>query len=71
MTPSGLPVVSLPGGSVRILDAARAKKGRPIHMRLAEELLDAYRRQGGAYQRRENTHKMAEANRDFSHFSRR
>jgi len=54
-----------------ILDAARAKKGRPLHMKLAEELLDAYHRQGGAYQRRENTHKMAEANRDFSHFARR
>jgi len=54
-----------------ILDAARAKKGRPMHLKLAEELLDAYHRQGGAYQRRENTHRMAEANRDFAHFARR
>ncbi len=52
-----------------ILDAARNKKGRPMHLKLAEELLDAYRRQGGAYERRENTHKMAEANRDFAHFA--
>jgi small subunit ribosomal protein S7 len=54
-----------------LLDAARGKKGRPMHICLAEEVLDAYHRQGGAYQRRENTHRMAEANRDFSHFSRR
>ena len=54
-----------------ILEAARAKKGRPMYLRLAEELVDAYRKQGGAYQKRENTHKMAEANRDFAHFARR
>ncbi len=54
-----------------ILEAARSKKARPMHMRLAEELVDAYHRQGGACQRRENTHRMAEANRDFSHFARR
>ena len=54
-----------------MLEAARRKKGRPIHMRLADELADAYRRQGTAYERRENTHKMAEANRAFAHFGRR
>ena len=54
-----------------LLEAVRSKKGRPTHLALSEELLDAYRRQGGAYQRREDTHKMAEANRDFAHFSRR
>ena len=54
-----------------LLEAVRGKKGRPTHVRLAEELVDAYRRQGEAYTRRENTHRMAEANRDFSHFSRR
>jgi len=42
-----------------------------MYLRLAEELVDAYRKQGGAYQKRENTHKMAEANRDFAHFARR
>jgi len=54
-----------------ILEAARNKKGRPIYLRLADELTDAYRRQGTAYERRENVHKMAEANRAFAHFSRR
>ena len=54
-----------------ILEAARGKKGRPMHLRLADELLDAYRKQGVAYEKRENTHKMAEANRDFAHFAAR
>jgi small subunit ribosomal protein S7 len=54
-----------------ILDAARSKKGRPMHLKLADELLDAYRKQGVAYEKRENTHKMAEANRDFAHFAAR
>jgi len=52
-----------------LLEAARARKGRPMHVRLADEILDAYNRQGAAYTRRENTHKMAEANKAFSHFS--
>jgi small subunit ribosomal protein S7 len=54
-----------------MLEAARRKKGRPMHLRLADELADAFRRQGTAYERRENTHKMAEANRAFAHFGRR
>ncbi len=54
-----------------ILEAARNKKGRPMYLRLADELTDAYRRQGTAYERRENTHKMAEANRAFAHFASR
>jgi small subunit ribosomal protein S7 len=53
-----------------ILDAARGKSGRSFHVNLAEEIFDAYQKQGAAYTRRENTHRMAEANRDFSHFSR-
>ncbi|MBS3763083.1 MAG: 30S ribosomal protein S7 [Planctomycetes bacterium] len=53
-----------------ILDAADNKEGRPMYLCLAEELIDAYHRQGAAYTQRENTHRMAEANRDFSHFSR-
>ncbi len=52
-----------------IIEASRGKKGRPMYLRLADELIDAYRRQGTAYERRENAHKMAEANRAFSHFS--
>jgi len=54
-----------------ILEAARGKRGRPMHLRLGDEFSDAYRRQGAAYERRENTHKMAEANRAFAHFARR
>ncbi|MHC4788701.1 MAG: 30S ribosomal protein S7 [Planctomycetota bacterium] len=54
-----------------ILQAARTKKGRPMYLRLADEISDAYRRQGSAYERRENAHKMAEANRAFAHFSSR
>jgi small subunit ribosomal protein S7 len=54
-----------------ILEAARSKKGRPMHLKLANELLDAYHKQGAAHERRENIHKMAEANRDFAHFARR
>lgn len=52
-----------------MIEAARSKKGRPMYLRLADEVTDAYRRQGTAYERRENTHKMAEANRAFAHFS--
>ena len=54
-----------------ILEAARNKRGRSMYLRLADELLDAYNRQGTAYERRENAHKMAEANRAFAHFGRR
>ena len=52
-----------------VLEAVRRKKGRPAYMKLADEILDAYHRQGTAYERRENSHKMAEANRAFAHFS--
>jgi len=51
-----------------ILEAARNKKGRPMYLKLADEILDAFHKQGSAYERRENTHKMAEANRAFAHF---
>ncbi len=53
-----------------ILEAALSTKGKPMHIRLANELLDAYMKQGASYSRRENTHRMAEANRDFAHFAR-
>ncbi len=52
-----------------ILDAARAKKGRPMFQRLASELLDAYNRQGAAITTRENVHRMADANKAFAHFA--
>jgi small subunit ribosomal protein S7 len=52
-----------------ILEAARAKKGKPMHSRLADELVDAYKKQGAAITQRENVHKMAEANKAFAHFA--
>ena len=52
-----------------ILGAIRAKSGRPTYLRLAEELMAAYQRQGEAMAKRENTIKMAEANKAFSHFA--
>lgn len=52
-----------------IRTAARARKGRPMYQRLAAELIDAYHREGAAMTVRENTHRMAEANKAFAHFA--
>ncbi len=52
-----------------IIGAARGKKGRPMHLKLSDELLSAYRREGEAWSKREQTIKMAEANKAFSHFA--
>ena len=52
-----------------IIGAARGKAGRPTFQRLAEELMAAYRREGEAMTKRENTIKMAESNKAFSHFA--
>ena len=52
-----------------ILGAIRDKKGRPTHMKLADELLAAYKKEGVAYTKRENTHRMADANKAFAHFA--
>ncbi len=52
-----------------LVDAARAKRGKPMARRLAEEIFDAFNGQGSAVTKRENTHKMAEANSAYSHFS--
>ncbi len=51
-----------------IRDLARARKGRPMYEKLADELLAAYRGEGAAVKKRDDTHKMAEANRAFAHF---
>jgi len=51
-----------------ILDAARSRKGRPMAEQLAEELLLAYKKEGTAIKKREDTHRMAEANRAFAHY---
>lgn len=50
--------------------AARSRKGIGMVDRIAFELQDAYNNQGGAVKKREDTHKMAEANRAFAHFAR-
>ncbi len=52
-----------------ILEAARAKKGRPMSDRLAEELMAASKREGGAMTTRDNVHRMADANKAFAHFA--
>jgi len=52
-----------------ILQSARGKTGKPMCERLAEELIDAYKKQGGAMTNRENVHRMAEANKAFAHFA--
>ena len=52
-----------------IRDAVRGGKGQPIHRRLANELMDAYRGEGAAMTTRENIHRMADANKAFAHFA--
>ena len=50
-----------------IRDYARNKKGKPMEIKLAEELVSAYKSEGPAIKKRDEVHKMAEANRAFSH----
>ncbi|HEU0069254.1 MAG TPA: 30S ribosomal protein S7 [Nitrospiraceae bacterium] len=52
-----------------ILMAVREKKGRPTAQKLAEELVAASNREGTAMARRENVHRMADANKAFAHFA--
>lgn len=52
------------------VQAARARKGMSMSDRIAAELMDAYNNQGAAVKKREDTHRMAEANRAFAHFAR-
>jgi small subunit ribosomal protein S7 len=52
-----------------IIEAIRGRKGRPIAEKLAQELIDCYNKTGSTVQKRENTHRMAEANKAFSHFA--
>ena len=51
-----------------MLDAARAKSGKALAERIAEEILAANKKEGVAFKKREDTHKMAEANRAFAHY---
>lgn len=52
-----------------VLAACREKKGRPMADRLASEFMSAYNREGVAFTKRENVHRMAEANKAFAHFA--
>jgi len=51
-----------------IRDFARKRKGKPMPVKLAEELLDSYNKTGTSIKKREDTHKMAESNRAFAHY---
>ncbi len=53
-----------------LLAAAKGKKGSPMAERLATEIMDAYNKQGAAIKKREDVHRMAEANKAFAHFAR-
>lgn len=52
-----------------IIDAARAKKGRPMAVKLAEELTQASQNLGDAVKKKQDVHRQAEANRAFAHFA--
>lgn len=52
-----------------IRDAARSKKGQPMHLKLADELIAASKNEGAAIKKKEDTHKMAESNKAFAHFA--
>lgn len=52
-----------------MLDAAKSKKGKPVYMKLADEVLAAYAEQGHAVKKKEEAHKMAEANRAYAYMA--
>jgi len=51
-----------------IRNFARTKKGKPMEIKLSDELLDAFKGEGSAVKKKEDTHKMAEANKAFAHY---
>ncbi len=53
-----------------LIDSAKAKKGKKMAERLADEIINAYNNEGPAIKKKQDTYKMAEANRAFAHFSR-
>lgn len=53
-----------------MVQAARSRSGMPYEKRLSAEIVDAYNEAGAAFKKKEDTHKMAEANRAFAHFAR-
>jgi small subunit ribosomal protein S7 len=52
-----------------MLQAVREKKGRATHEKLAEEIMAAFKREGAAVTKRDNVHRMADANKAFAHFA--
>ncbi len=52
-----------------LLQAIRGKKGRPVDVRMADEFIAAFRREGVAMTTRDNVHRMADANKAFAHFA--
>jgi len=52
-----------------IISAARAKKGKPMALKLADELMAAAKNEGSAVKKREDVHRMAESNRAFAHLA--
>ena len=54
-----------------IIGTAKKRKGKPMREKLSQELIDASNKQGEAMKKREDVHRMAEANRAFAHFARR
>ena len=73
-----LPVVHEPRVAFRpyplairwLVETSRGKKGKPMSKRLAGELMDAAKEEGAAFKKKEDVHKMAEANRAFAHYAR-
>jgi len=55
-------------GSKWIIEAAKNKKGKPMYEKLAEEIIAAYKNEGDAIRKKQDMHKVAEANRAFAHF---
>lgn len=53
-----------------IIEAARTRKGKPMDQKLAEEIIAASKNEGAAIKKKQNIHRMAEANRAFAHFAR-
>ena len=53
-----------------LVQSARARSGMPYAKRLEAEIVDAYNEQGAAFKKKEDCHRMAEANRAFAHFAR-
>jgi small subunit ribosomal protein S7 len=51
-----------------IRDLASSKKGKPMHVKLADEIISAFKNEGTVIKKKEDTHKMAESNRAFAHF---